>query len=172
MSLCQQHRVAGFSLLEVMVVLAIIAGLFSFVVISMKPGDIRASMVEEVRRVAAYLELAQEEATLKNIELALRFEHDNYSFLQLQQGKWEPIEEDRLFKKYTLPKRMRFQVEVMDGSIPMADDTRAAEAMVLILSSGEVSPFELSIVAPDGRQYAMRSNFMGRTEMFDPQGEK
>lgn len=166
------NRIAGFSLLEVMVVLAIIGGLFSFVLISMKPGDIRASMVEETRRISAYLEAAQEEAILRNIEMAIRFEHDSYSFLQLQQGKWEPIEGDRVFKKYTLPKQMRFHVEVLDGSVPLADDKRAAEAMVLILSSGEVSPFELSIIAPDGRRYSMRSNFMGGTELFDPAGNK
>lgn len=175
MSLPHQHRSAGFSLLEVMVVLVIIGGLFSFAIISMNRGDIRASMVEEVRRVSAYLEVAQEEATLKNLELALRFERDSYTFLQLQPDdegamKWQAIEDDRVFKKYTLPKRLSFHVEVLDGSTPLSDDKRASEAMVLILSSGEVSPFELSISAPDGRRYSMRSNFMGRTEMFDPEG--
>ncbi|MDH5183113.1 MAG: type II secretion system minor pseudopilin GspH [Gammaproteobacteria bacterium] len=170
MSARQNHHIAGFSLLEIMVVLVIIGGLFSFAIISMQRGDIHASMVEEVKRVTAYLEAAQEEAVLKNLELAMRFEYDSYSFLQLQQGKWEVIEEDRVFKKYTLPKKMRFYVEVLDGSTPMADDKSVSEAMVLILSSGEVSPFELSVAAMDGRRYSMRSNFMGGTEMFDPQG--
>jgi len=151
------------------VVLVIIGGLFSFAVISMKAGDIHANVVTEVRRLSAYLQAAQEEAILKNIELALRFERDHYQFLRLEQGKWEPMETDQVFKEYRLPKQMRFYVDVLDGSIPLADDKRAAEAMVLILSSGEVSPFELSVASPDGYRYSMRSNFMGNVEMFAPQ---
>lgn len=172
MSRHRHIRMAGFSLLEVMVVLVIIGGLFSFAVISMKAGDIHASVATEVRRLAAYLQVAQEEAILKNTEMALRFEHDRYQFLQLEQGKWQPIEEDRVFKEYVLPKQMRFYVDVLDGSIPLAEDKRATEAMVLILSSGEVSPFELSVAAPDGYRYSMHSDFMGNVEMFDPRGSK
>ena len=163
-----KHPSAGFSLLEIMVVLVIIGGLFSFAVISMKPGDIHASVAIEVRRLAAYLQAAQEEAILKNQELALRFEHNRYKFMRLEQGKWELMEDDPVFKQYILPSQMRLYVDVLDGSIPLADDKRATEAMVLILSSGEISPFELSVASPDGYRYSMRSNFMGRVEMFDP----
>ena len=149
-------------------VLVIIGGLFSYAVLSLKRGDMQATVVEEVRRVAAYLQAAQEEAILKHRELALRFERERYSFLQLEEGKWVEIEGDEVFKPYLLPKQLRCQVEVLDGSIPLADDTEAAEALVLILSSGEVSPFELSIIATDGNRYALRSDFMGGTQMYDP----
>lgn len=159
---------SGFSLLELMVVLMIIGILITFGVISLNLGDQQAKVEQEVKRIQGVLELAQEEAILKHRELALRFERDGYAFAHLEDGKWVAFENDREFRAYTLPGGMVFYVEVKDGSIPLADDKRSSQAMVYILSSGEVSPFELTIQASDGSRISLSTDFLGRSRSSDP----
>jgi general secretion pathway protein H len=160
--------VSGFSLLELMVVMMIIGILITFGVISLNLGDQQAKVEEEVQRIRGVLELAQEEAVLKHRELALRFDRDAYRFARLEDSKWVDFENDREFQVYTLPDGMHFYIEVKDGSLRLADTKGATSAMVYILSSGEVSPFELTIEAGDGSRYALSTDFLGRSRAYDP----
>jgi general secretion pathway protein H len=164
-------RQRGFSLLELMVVLMIVGILVTLGVLSLNLGSQQAKVEEEVQRIRGVLELAQDEAILKHQELALRFERDAYTFARLEEGKWVDIEKDRQFSTHKLPDGMHFYVEVKDGSLPLADSKGATEAMVYVLSSGEVSPFELNIEASDGSRYALSTDFLGRSRAYDPRQE-
>jgi general secretion pathway protein H len=159
---------SGFSLLELMVVLMIIGILITYGVISLNLGDRQAKVEEEVQRIRGVLELAQEEAVLKHRELALRFERDAYTFASLEEGKWVDFDKDREFKTYTLPEDMHFYVEVKDGSLPLADSKGATQAMIYILSSGEVTPFDLTVEASDGSRYSLATDFLGRSRAYNP----
>jgi general secretion pathway protein H len=164
-------RQTGFSLLELMVVLMIIGILVTLGVLSLNLGDQQARVEEEVQRIRGVLELAQEEAILKHQELALRFQRDAYTFARLEEGKWVAIEQDHQFKTHKLPDGMHFYVEVKDGSLPLADTKGATEALVYVLSSGEVSPFDVTIEASDGSRYALSTDFLGRSRAYDPRQE-
>lgn len=164
----RQH---GFSLLELMVVLMIIGILVTLGVLSLNLGSQQARVEEEIQRIRGVLELAQEEAILKHTELALRFKRNAYTFARLEEGKWVEFDKDRQFKTHTLPDGMHFYVEVKDGSLPLADAKGATEAMVYVLSSGEVSPFEVSIEATDGSRFALSTDFLGRSTAYDPRQE-
>jgi len=172
-SLERQH---GFSLLELMVVLMIVGILVTMGVLSLKLGSQQAKVEEEIQRIRGVLEFAQEQAIFKHEELAVRFEEDAYTFARLganEDGKqtWVDIEKDRQFQTHHLPDGMKLYVQVKDGSLAMTGEKGATSAMVYVLSSGEISPFELRIEATDGSQYALSSDFLGRSKSFDPRQE-
>ncbi|MBD3670595.1 MAG: type II secretion system minor pseudopilin GspH [Gammaproteobacteria bacterium] len=157
----------GFTLLELMVVLMIIGILFTLGVMSLNLGDQQAKVEQEIRRIVGVVELAQEEAVLKRQEMALRFERDGYSFLTLEENKWVPFDRDRQYKPYTLPDDMRLYVDVQDGGAPRQGNEKT-QALAYILSSGEVTPFELTIEAVDGSQRSLSVDLIGRTRILHP----
>lgn len=168
MRLTNTRHQSGFSLLELMVVMLIAGILVTLAVLSFNLGGQQSRVEEEVQRIRGVLELAQEQAILNHLELGLRFRRDAYSFLRLQDGKWVEMEDDRQFREHRLPDGMHFYVEVKDGSLPLADAKGATEAMVYVLSSGEVSPFEVTIEADDGSRYMLSTDFLGRSTASDP----
>jgi general secretion pathway protein H len=79
----------GFTLLELLVVLAII-GMMSAAVVLAIP-DPRGSLTSEAERFAARAKAAQERAILDARPLAVRISGAGYSFDRREQGGWQPL---------------------------------------------------------------------------------
>ena len=165
---------AGFTLLELMVVLVIVGVVLTFATLSMR-GDSRAEQLDrEARRLAALLELASEEAVLRSEQLAVRFDDDGYVFLRLQGGQWLPLAEDPQLRERRLPAGVRLELALEDSPVPdlMAAD-EAGEAgdeeqlpQVFLLSSGEMTPFEVTLAAAETEQESrVRADLLGRLEI-------
>ena len=149
-------RAAGFTLLELMVVLVLMGIIFSFAVLSLRGTDISDLMEQETRRLATLLELASDEAILQGEELAINFEDDGYEFLVLQENSWRSPGDDALLKAYSLPAEIELRLEV-EGELPElnsfatqedrdseADEEENLTPQVFILSSGEMTPFSVT----------------------------
>ncbi|HEX8443849.1 MAG TPA: GspH/FimT family pseudopilin [Allosphingosinicella sp.] len=89
-------RISGFTLLELLVVLAII-GMMSAAVILAIP-DPRGSLTSEAERFAARANAAQERAILEARPLALRIDAAGYAFDRREQAGWQPLA-DRPFER-------------------------------------------------------------------------
>lgn len=136
------RRPGGFTLLEVLIVVLIIGIVLGLAVLSIReaPGE---RVQTEVRRFAALITLAAQEAVLQSRETAVELRRDGYRFLTLQNGEWvEP--EDDVLRNRELPEDMELSVRI-EG----ADSSRGAGAQqdprVYLLSGGEMTPFELII---------------------------
>jgi len=152
-------RSAGFTLLELMVVLVLIGIIFSFAVLSMRGTNISDLMEQETRRLAMLLELAADEAILRGEELAVNFTDDGYEFLVLQENSWQSAGDDGLLKAYTLPADIELRLEVEDdlpelNSLTGQEDEDSEEdeeerltPQVFILSSGEMTPFAVTLMS-------------------------
>jgi general secretion pathway protein H len=152
-------RSAGFTLLELMVVLVLIGIIFSFAMLSLRGTDVSDLMDQETRRLATLLELAADEAILRGEELAVHFTDDGYEFLVLQDGTWQSSGEDRLLKAYSLPADIELRLEVEDdlpelGKLAGQGDQDNEEdgeeklaPQVFILSSGEITPFSVTLLS-------------------------
>jgi general secretion pathway protein H len=79
----------GFTLVELLVVLAII-GLMSAAVVLAMP-DPRGSLTAEAERFAARARAAQERAVMDNRPIALRVDQAGYAFDWRAEGAWRPI---------------------------------------------------------------------------------
>ena len=145
---------AGFTLLELMVVLVLVGIIFTFAVLSFGGDDLAEALERETRQLVTLINLANDEAVLRGDELAIRFTDNSYTFLMLHANGWYEPEGDRLLKAYTLPKGITVSIEV-EGELPDLGKTEGEDSVspqVFILSSGEMTPFAATFSA-DQSQY-------------------
>lgn len=142
---------AGFTLLELMVVLVLIGIIFSYAILSIGGDDVAELMEVETRRLVTLLDMAGEEAILRGEELGLHFGDTGYSFLVLQQDGWSELGNDRLLKPRELPADIELRLE-LEGELPVlgeSDEDEDADnslvPQVYILSSGEMTPFTVTL---------------------------
>jgi len=158
------RRPAGFTLLEVMVVMVLIGIIFSFAMLSMRGDDIAERMDREARRLETLLALANDEAILRGEELGVRFTDDGYEFLALALDGWK-LTDDDLLKSHTLPADISLELELEDQqSLNSGDGEDEVETppQVLILSSGEMTPFTVTFGSSlSDYRYRLTASLMG-----------
>jgi general secretion pathway protein H len=126
---------AGFTLVEVLVALVVMALLTGAVLMTL-PGE-GPRLAAEAERLAARLDHARDEALTgaRPVEVALT--DAGYALRAQRKGRWEPLD-DGVLEPVAWPEGLTASVESADGrSAVRFDPTGAAEAAVITLSSGE-----------------------------------
>ena len=96
-------RTGGFTLIEVLVVVTIIAVLVSLVAVKLAP-DARQSLADEGAQLVALLTHARHEAIATGAPLAWQRTEAGYRFLQRgPDRKWQPIDRDASLRARALP---------------------------------------------------------------------
>lgn len=142
---------SGFSLIELMVVVALI-GLAATAVALTLP-DPRGRLEDEAGRLAARLSLARDEAVLTGRAMAVRIDAEGYAFLGFRHGGWTALE--------ATPFR---PVSWSEGVRP---DLQGDEPMVLAFDPvGLADPARLSL-SRDGRVVALSVDASGEVRLED-----
>lgn len=159
-------RQGGFTLLELMVVLVIVGIILTFLTLS-TGGDNRAEQLErEARRLTALLQLASEEAVMRSEQLAVRFGESEYEFFLLEDGHWVQVSDDRPLRPRTLPQGIELHLELEDNPPPGLSSTESDLPQVFLLSSGEITPFELTFSAAETeRSFLLKASLLGKLEL-------
>lgn len=181
-------RQQGFTLLELMVVLVLI-GVIVSMTLFVKGRDGYDLAEEEARRLQALMRLATDESVLNNRELALEFHSDGYQFLAYDRraGNWLPLAGRSPFRPRCLPGLVKMEVEMggdgpavldrmgCDGGEPGEQDEEAQADpervfyRVLFLSSGEMTPFRISLpIADRDEGFLLMGNLQGQVELYYP----
>jgi general secretion pathway protein H len=154
------YHQAGFTLLEILIVIVIIAIVLSFSILSIDTEP--EKLDNETDRLTALMEMVAEEAVMNSREYRLLIEEQGYSFQVFQGGKWQNSD-DEIFRRRQLPEGFYLSAEIENQSMPIASSAEEKGepiASILFLSSDEATPFELSITGPSGSQRSI-SNLDG-----------
>lgn len=157
------RRQAGFSLIEILVVVVIVAIVSSIALLSMGLlGDDR-DLQTEARRFAALIEVAQDEAMMQGREFGLEVMATAYRFVEYDplSNQWAELYGDDILRQRQLPEGAEFDLFIegqrvllepdpagLEESDKMADSAlvETFEPHIFLFSSGDVSPFELHIL--------------------------
>ena len=96
---------AGFTLLELLVVMVIIGIIAAMLTLSVGVATPDSSTEKEIERIENLLKLASEEAVLAGRELGVTFYDKEYEFSTIDpdSGRWQPIEEEDPFTPHRFP---------------------------------------------------------------------
>ncbi|MCZ6502657.1 MAG: type II secretion system minor pseudopilin GspH [Gammaproteobacteria bacterium] len=137
------HHVRGFTLVEILVVLFIVSIMTGMVVINLPRFTQTGDFDTEANRLKVVLEMLREEALTQANEYGLRPERRGYQFYiyNERQQVWELLQEQP-FAARKLPAGVHLSVRVEGNELQFGEEDAPP---ILILSSGEITPFELNI---------------------------
>jgi general secretion pathway protein H len=133
----------GFTLLELLVVIVIAGIMLGMVSFNAFPGD-RQVLQNEAQRVALLLQLARDEAIVRNSQVAFEADSEHYRFLLRDDKGWQPITDDELFREREFKRAVNLSIKP-----PLSESTQGFRIVfgrepvdkpfVLTLSTGEAS---------------------------------
>lgn len=160
--------VRGFTLIELLVVVVIAGIVSSVVLLSINVlGDDR-DLQREARRLASLVEVAADEAELQGRNFGIEFIRNGYRFVEYDPlfDSWTEVVGDDVLRPRSLPDGLELQLTVEGRSVELSrevadtgdgdEDSQGSGGALLhkfaphamILSSGDVSPFDLTISRP------------------------
>jgi general secretion pathway protein H len=150
-------RSKGFTLVEILVVVVIMAIVISLAVLSIGVTGRDSQLDEESRRIEGLLGLLHERALLEGRDFGLRIEPAAYEFVvyEAARDRWLRMDQDHEFRHRELPKGVQFELQ-LDSQIvvlkPVDKDLKSDQAsgnpQVAIAASGEGTPFRLTLERP------------------------
>ncbi|MBQ60638.1 MAG: type II secretion system protein GspH [Gammaproteobacteria bacterium] len=141
-----QHRTylsQGFTLIEILVVLFIVSIMTGIAVVNMPAFLQTGDFDSETDRLKVVVEMLRDEAMVQASEYGFRPDRNSYQFYiynDLQQS-WELLAE-KPFKGRRLPTEFEIEVKIEGHELQFGEEEAPP---ILILSSGEITPFELQI---------------------------
>jgi len=179
---CKTAR-RGFTLIELLVVIAIAAILVTIVVISFNlVGDDRA-VQKQVVKLSTLIDMASEEAQIQGRDYGLEFLQTGYRFVEYDPylNVWNEVigddllrarslDEDMVVELFLEDRRVLLQAKAKDIEVdddkPNRDLTDDYLPHVLIMASGDITPFRLDIVRlTDDLAVGLEIEFGGKLEI-------
>lgn len=93
-----QRKERGFTLVELMVVMVIIGITLGLVSLNAIPGP-RQNLQNDAQRLALLLQLARDEAIVRNRLVTFEADTERYRFLVRNETRWDPLPQDDLLRE-------------------------------------------------------------------------
>jgi general secretion pathway protein H len=152
-------RSRGFSLIEIMVVIAIIGLITAVVMIKFAGNNRDTGLDQEAERLSALFDYVREQAELQTRDFGFRANDRGYSFVVFDviANQWRPVEEDDALRDRELPDGLEPHVVVEGRSIVLdreKKDVKDFQPQILIFANGDLSSFEISLQREGAEQSA------------------
>jgi len=154
----------GFTLIEIMLVIALIGIIATMVKISFSPEKPEDRLQHVTERFSSAFSLAADYALLNNVELGVYLDDHSYRFLGFDGATWANIPEQDFATQYSLPEGIEMQLQLDDLPIeePLLFDAKTLQTeqekndkenvekeksvipQIYILSGGDITPFSLT----------------------------
>jgi general secretion pathway protein H len=148
-------RSRGFTLVEILVVVVIMAIVISLAILSVGTAGRDTQLDEESRRIEGLIGLLHERALLEGRDFGLRIEPAAYEFVVYEPRRdlWTTFDQEHEYRRRNLPKGVSFQLE-LDSQVVVikpidrnpARDAPAPGPQLAIAASGEGTPFRLTLL--------------------------
>lgn len=182
----QGNRAAqiGFTLVEILVVVTIISIILAIGLLSLSNvGDSRALRTEALR-IAALIQVSQDEAAMQGREFGIEVMTAGYRFVEYDpfSGSWADILGDDTLRLRTLPEGIEFELFLEDKKILLENDPAPFEdpnktnsnltsktytPHLMIFSSGDATPFEMHLWrTSDDRRVFIKGDAIGAIEVI------
>jgi general secretion pathway protein H len=136
------HRQAGFTLLEILVVVVIAGITLGLVSLNVMPSE-RKVLENEAQRISLLMQLARDEAIVRNQPIALEFVQNGYRFLVRDNNEWRLLTRDEELRE------RRFPIEPVMVSINPAPILEEGRLRVVFGREPVDRPFLLTMVSGD-----------------------
>ncbi len=157
-----KRRALGFTLIEILVVLVIVGIIVAAALLSLGTlGDDR-NLQTEARRLTTLLQMATDDATIQGRDFGIEVMSAGYRFVEHDPllNQWFEVTDDDLMRERKLEDGTEFELTIEEHRVLLDDEARETEREedddrdltddylphILILSSGDASPFDLRIV--------------------------
>jgi general secretion pathway protein H len=146
-------RNKGFTLVEILVVVVIMAIVISLAILSMGVTGRDAQLDEETRRIEGLMGLLHERALLEGRDFGMHIEPSAYEFLVYDafHDRWQTMDQEHEFRHRELPKGLSFQLQMDSQTVVLKAPDRnmvtstPVAPQVAIAASGEGTPFRLTL---------------------------
>ena len=162
------HRASGFTLIEILVVIVIVGIIVAVAMLSFGIIGTDRNLQQHARRLSSLIELATDESTMQGRDFGIEFLQQGYRFVEWDPllDQWHELLGDDFLRERRLEEELEFELVLEDRRVLLdveAADTQRDEdetdrdpsddyvPHVLIMSSGDVTPFDLRIVRPFDR---------------------
>ena len=145
------NQALGFTLVEILVVLIIVSVMSGIVVTSLPSSFQNSDFDEESLRLKTVIELIREESLTRASEYGLKTDKDNYSFFvynEIEQN-WTQLN-TKPYAEHKLGYGILLKTSIEDNELILTDEEDEESSVpnaprILLLSSGEMTPFEITI---------------------------
>ena len=162
------RRLRGFTILEILVVVAVISVIASTILLNTDLGDPQKELERHATDIGKTLTLLHQEAIINDRNFALSLRPGGYSVLQFDGSNWI-ASEDRFLKG--LARNYAYEDElIIDNQIVNVEkpDENSAEPHILVLASGEMTGFDWIIADRDSEsKVRLRANMLGQISIED-----
>jgi general secretion pathway protein H len=172
---CTRAACRGFSLLELMVVVVIIGVFAGAVVLSLRVVGSDREIEQEILRLRSLIDVLREESLMQTRDFGLLFTETGYRFYiyDYQQLAWVEPTDDRLLEEHSLREPLHLSLVIEERRLVLAEDfealdTEEPEPQVMILSSGELTPFEADVYRDfDDGHFTLTAALDGKLEVTE-----
>jgi len=158
-------KARGFTLIEILVVIVIVATIVSMVLLSIGVAGEDEELDTERKRLAALIETVQDEALLQGREYGIEFTTSAYRFVEFDPlaRQWSEVPFDDLYRLRTLPAGLEFELFIDDKRVELNNDPKEIDdpddkplsagvqvytPHLFVFASGESTAFELRMWRP------------------------
>jgi len=168
----------GFTLLEVLVVLAIIGGLMSMATLTSSSNPALDETRQFSRELTVLLDAYREDAVFQNVDFGLAMNEQQLTLLSyldpnslqakaldgkqqalLAKNPWQPHSEGPLKKSLELPESIDTRLLIEDAEVDLdelKDEDEGDKPALLFLSSDEYTPFKLELSHQADNRFVVR----------------
>lgn len=180
----RRRRQHGFTLVEILVVVFIIATIISIAMLSIGVIGEDEELDTERVRLASLIQMIQDEAILQGREFGIEIMTSSYRFVEFDPltRQWAEVPGDDLYRLRYLPEGLEFElyidgkrIELQNDPVKLEDPDKPTSAgsqpfapHLFVFASGEFTAYEINLLRPQtGARLVMRGDVLGEIKFGD-----